>query len=144
MAAVLPYLNFNGNTEEAFNFYRNVFGGEFTTLMRFRDVPSEYKMSDAEGDKIMHVSLPIGEGTILMGSDVPQAMGQVVMGTNFYVSIHTTSEDEANKLFSGLTEGGHVAMPLEKSFWGSYFGMFRDKYGIQWMVSYEYSQNNNN
>lgn len=143
MAAVLPYLNFNGNTEEAFNFYKSVFGGEFTAIMRFKDVPSEYKMSDAEGEKIMHVSLPIGQGTMIMGSDVPDSMGKVVMGTNFYVSISTTSEAEADRLFNGLSEGGHVAMPLEKSFWGSYFGMFRDKFGIQWMVSYEYSQSNN-
>jgi PhnB protein len=143
MATVLPYLNFNGNTEEAFNFYKSVFGGEFTTIMRFKDVPQEYKMSEAEGEKIMHVSLPIGQGTMIMGSDVPEAYGKAVMGTNFYVSLHTTSQEEADKLFSGLAEGGHVAMPLERSFWGSYFGMFRDKFGIQWMVSYEYSQNNN-
>lgn len=140
MAAVNPYLNFNGNTEEAFNFYKSVFGGEFPTVMRFKDVPSEYKMSESEGEKIMHITLPIGQGTILMGSDVPEAMGKATTGTNFYISINTESEEEANKLFKGLSEAGQVTMRLEKSFWGAYFGMFKDKFGVQWMVNYDYNQ----
>ncbi len=140
MAAVNPYLNFNGNTEEAFNFYKSVFGGEFPMVMRFKDVPSEHKMSESEGEKIMHIALPIGLGTVLMGSDVPEAFGKAVVGTNFYISISTQSEEEANKLFNGLSAGGQVTMPMGKVFWGSYFGMFKDKFDVQWMVSYDYNQ----
>ncbi|MEJ7677842.1 MAG: VOC family protein [Segetibacter sp.] len=140
MAAVNPYLNFNGNAEEAFNFYKSVFGGEFPMVMRFKDVPAEYRMSESEGEKIMHIALPLGQGTMLMGSDVPEAMGKATIGTNFYVSISAQSEEEANKLFNGLSAGGQVTMPLEKAFWGDYFGMFKDKFGIQWMVNYNYNQ----
>jgi PhnB protein len=136
MATINPYLNFNGNTEEVFNFYKSVFGGEFTTISRFKEAPSEYKMSEKEGEKIMHISLPIGEGTTLMGSDVPEVMGKAIGGNNFSISINTTSEEEAHKLFNGLSAGGKVMMPLEKTFWGSLFGMFTDKFNIQWMVSY--------
>lgn len=116
MAAVNPYLNFNGNAEEAFNFYKSVFGGEFPMVMRFKDVPAEYRMSESEGEKIMHIALPLGQGTMLMGSDVPEAMGKATIGTNFYVSISAQSEEEANKLFNGLSAGGQVTMPLEKAF----------------------------
>ncbi len=139
MAAVAPYLNFNGNTEEAFNFYKSVFGGDFSMVMRFKDVPAEHQMGE-NGEKIMHISLPLGHGTLLMGSDVPEAMGKVTTGTNFYVSINAESEEEADKLFNGLSAGGQVFMPLEKTFWGSYFGMCKDKFDIQWMMSYEYNQ----
>jgi PhnB protein len=138
MAVIHPYLNFNGNTEEAFEFYRSVFGGDFNALMRFKDVPAEYMMNENESEKIMHISLPIGNGTMIMGSDVPEQYGKAITGTNFYVSISAGSEEEANRLFNGLSHGGHIAMPLERSFWGSYFGMFRDKFGIQWMINYEY------
>jgi PhnB protein len=140
MPAVNPYLNFNGNTEEVFEFYKSVFGGEFPMVMRFKDVPPQYKMSESEGEKIMHIALPIGQGSMLMGSDVPDAYGKVVIGTNFYVSISVESEGEANRLFNGLSAGGQVTMPLEKSFWGSYFGMFKDKFDVQWMISYDYNQ----
>ena len=140
MAAINPYLNFSGNCEEAFNFYRSVFGGEFLTLMRFKDVPAEVQMAQSEGEKIMHVSLPIGQGTVLMGSDRPAAMGPTTNGNNYYISISPESEAEATRLFNGLSAGGQVTMPLEKAFWGAYFGMCTDKFGIQWMVNYDYNQ----
>ena len=135
MAAVAPYLNFNGNTEEAFDFYKSVFGGEFSMVMRFKDAPAEYQMGESD-EKIMHISLPLGHGTLLMGSHVPEAMGKAITGTNFCVSIGTESEEEADKLFNGLSAGGQVIMPLEKAFWGSYFGMLKDKFDIRWMVSH--------
>lgn len=140
MAAVNPYLNFNGNAGEAFNFYKSVFGGEFATIMRFKDVPAEYKMSESEGAKIMHVALPIGKSTMLMGSDVPEKMGQAVTGSNVYISISADSEQEADKLFKGLSAGGQVMMPMDKAFWGAYFGMFKDKFGILWMINHAYDQ----
>jgi PhnB protein len=140
MATINPYLNFSGNCEEAFNFYKSVFGGEFLTKMRFKEVPAEYQMAENEGEKIMHVALPIGQGTILMGSDRPSAMGPTTNGNNYSISINTTSEQEAAKLFQGLSAGGQVTMPLEKAFWGAYFGMLTDKFGIQWMVNYDYNQ----
>ena len=140
MTAVNPYLNFSGNCEEAFDFYRSVFGGEFLMVMRFKDVPAEYQMADSEAEKIMHVSLPIGPGTVLMGSDTPAAMGPVTNGTNFFISISTGSEAEATALFNGLSAGGQISMPLGKAFWGAYFGMLTDKFGVQWMVSYDYNQ----
>lgn len=140
MATVNPYLNFGGNCEEAFNFYQSVFGGEFASKMRFKDMPSEHPTAESEGEKIVHVSLPIGQGTILMGSDRPEAMGPGTIGNNFSISINTESEEEATKLFNRLSADGQVTMPLEKAFWGAYFGMLTDKFGIQWMVNYDYNQ----
>jgi PhnB protein len=140
MKAVNPYLNFSGNCEEAFNFYRSIFGGEFATVMRFKDVPAEYQMDASEGEKIMHVALPIGQGTVLMGSDRPAAMGPTTPGDNSSISVSTGSEAEATRVFNGLSAGGQVTMPLEKAFWGSYFGMLTDRFGIQWMVSYDHNQ----
>ncbi|MBA2563173.1 MAG: VOC family protein [Chitinophagaceae bacterium] len=140
MAALNPYLNFNGNAEEAFNFYKSVFGGEFPMVMRFKDVPPEHQMGESDGEKIMHIALPIGKGTVLMGSDVPEMYGKTTMGTSFYISISAESEEEANKLFNGLSADGQVTMPLEKAFWGDYFGMFKDKFGVQWMVNYDYNK----
>ena len=145
MKAVNPYLNFSDNCEAAFNFYKSVFGGEFVTVMRFKDVPSEeldesHQMSDGEAEKIMHVALPIGQETILMGSDVPEGMGAVTIGTNFAISLSADSEAEATALFNKLSAGGQVTMPLDKAFWGDYFGMLTDKFGVQWMVSYAYNQ----
>jgi len=138
MASINPYLNFSGNCEEAFDFYRSVFGGEFLGKMRFKDVPAEDALPESEAEKIMHVALPIGQGTILMGSDKPDAMGPTTAGDNYFISISAQSEEEATRLFNGLSAGGQVAMPLERAFWGSLFGMFADKFGIQWMVNYEY------
>lgn len=138
MASVNPYLHFNGNTEEAFNFYKSVFGGEFPMVMRYKDAPAEHKMGESNGEKIMHISLPIGQGTMLMGNDVPEMYGNAIIGTNFYISINTENEEEASKLFNGLSTDGHIMMPLEKTFWGAYFGMLKDKFGVQWMVNYDY------
>lgn len=140
MTSVNPYLSFTDNCEEAFNFYRSVFGGEFDMVMRFKDVPAEYQSAEDDGNKIMHMSLPIGHGTMLMGSDTPAGMGPLTTGNNFAVTINAESEAEASRLFKGLSAGGQVTMPLEKQFWGDYFGMFTDKFGIQWMVSYAYNQ----
>ena len=137
MPSLNPYLNFNGNTEEAFNFYKSAFGGEFVTMQRFKDTPEAEKMPEGERNKIMHAALPIGKGNMLMGTDSLESMGQkLVVGNNFYISIDTESEDEANKLFNSLSGGGKVELPMQKTFWGSYFGMFKDKFGIQWMISY--------
>jgi PhnB protein len=141
MKAVNPYLNFSDNCEAAFEFYKSVFGGEFATVMRFKETPAEVmEVPASEAEKIMHMALPIGQGTILMGSDVPEAMGAVTTGTNFAISISTDSEAEATTLFNKLSAGGQVTMPLEKAFWGDYFGMLTDKFGVQWMVSYDYNQ----
>lgn len=141
MAQVNPYLTFNGNCEEAFNFYKSVFGGEFTYIGKFKDMPSEQPLPEGVGELIMHVSLPISKETILMASDANEAFGQTATaGTNFAVSINAENEDEAKKLFDGLSNGGKITMPLEKTFWGALFGMFTDKFGIHWMVNYDYEQ----
>lgn len=138
MAVVNPYLNFKGNTEEAFRFYQSVFGGEFITLLRFKDTPEKDRVPAHEQEKIMHVSLPIGKGNILMGTDALESMGHKLnTGNNFSLSIGTDSKEEADKLFNGLSEGGKVDVPLNTTFWGAYFGMLKDKFGIQWMVSYD-------
>lgn len=139
MAAINPYLTFNGNCEEAFNFYKSVFGGEFPYLGRFNEMPAEYKIPEDQGEKIMHVSLPIGNGTVLMGSDNSKEYGEAtIIGNNFSISLNTDSEDEAKRLFDALSAGGKVSMPLEKTFWGALFGMLVDKFGIQWMVNFDY------
>jgi PhnB protein len=141
MRTVNPYLNFQGNTEEAFDFYKSVFGGDFITLQRFKDTPEAGKIPASEREKIMHISLPIGKGSILMATDALESMGQkLVVGNNFSISISTDSEEEATRLFNKLSAGGKVEMPLGKTFWGSFFGMFADKFGIQWMVSYDYKE----
>lgn len=140
MAAVNPYLTFNGTCEEAFNFYKSVFGGEFPYAGKFSDMPSEYPIAESEKNKIMHISLPIGN-TVLMGSDAVEGFGGVPkIGDNFSVSINTDSEEEATRIFNGLSAGGKVTMPLDKTFWGALFGMFTDKFGINWMVNYDYEQ----
>lgn len=138
MKAVNPYLNFPGTTEDAFLFYRSVFGGEFAMLQRFKDTPEKDRVPVHEQDKIMHIALPIGNGTVLMGTDALESMGQhVSMGTNFHLSISTESEEEAKKLFAALSAGGKVTIPLDKMFWGAYFGMCTDQFSVQWMVSYD-------
>ncbi|GAB2662975.1 VOC family protein [Flavihumibacter cheonanensis] len=138
MALINPYINFNGNAEEAFNFYKSVFGGEFLRVMRYKDlaVPGA-SFAEKEADKIMHIALPIGKN-ILMGNDVPESMGRVNENENrSKISISTTSKEEADKLFNGLSAGGTIEFPIGDSPWGSYFGMFRDKYGIEWMVDFD-------
>lgn len=137
MATINPYLNFNGNCESAFRFYRSVFGGEYADFQRFREVPAEGQLPEDEGDRIMHVSLPIGRGGVLMGSDRPSSMSGTTNGDNFYISIQTESDEETDRLFNGLAAGGQVTMPLHKAFWGARFGMLKDKFGIQWMVNYD-------
>jgi PhnB protein len=143
MAVVNPYLNFNGTTEEAFTFYKSVFGGEFLTIQRFKDTPEKDKLSPEDQEKIMHIALPIGNDTILMATDALESMGHKLnAGNNFYMSISAESESEADKLFNGLAAGGTVTMPLMKTFWGAYFGILIDKFGIQWMMNYDYNNQN--
>lgn len=139
MATINPYLTFDGNTEEAFNFYRSVFGGEFMgEISRFKDMPGSENLSPQDGGKVMHVALLIGKGTTLMASDAIESMGQPLkVGNNFTISILPETEEEAHRLFNGLSAGGQVTMPLEKVFWSALFGMFTDKFGVQWMVNYE-------
>jgi len=143
MAAVNPYLNFKGNCEEAFTFYKSVFGGEFPFVGRYKDMPpsEEHTLSEADGEKIMHMTLPISKETMLMGSDVGGEWAQyTVEGNNVQLSVDTESEEEANRIFNALSEGGRVNMPLEKTFWGAYFGMLTDRFGINWMVNYHFNQ----
>jgi PhnB protein len=138
MAQINPYINFNGNAEEAFTFYKSVFGGEFTKIMRFKDISSpEFPVSENDANKIMYIALPIGKN-ILMANDVPEFMGLTNENENrSKISINTESKDEANRLFNGLSVGGKIEVPIGDSPWGSYFGMFRDKYGIEWMVVFD-------
>jgi PhnB protein len=139
MATLNPYLNFNGNTEEAFNFYKNVFGGEFTNLTRFSDTPAAAGMAPADVNKLMHVSLPIGKGNTLMGTDAVEGMGHTLtFGNNTQLSLEADSKEEAVKLFDGLSSGGNIEMPMSDQFWGAHFGMLTDKFGIKWMVNYTY------
>ncbi|MEN9459647.1 MAG: hypothetical protein RL135_2270 [Bacteroidota bacterium] len=138
MASINPHINFNGNAEEAFTFYQSVFGGEFATIMRFKDLASEeFVVDENEANKIMHIALPIGN-SVLMGNDVPQVLGRTNENENrSKIVISAESKEEADKLFKGLSSGGQIEMPISNSPWGSYFGMFRDKYGIEWMVDFD-------
>ncbi|TXF78888.1 VOC family protein [Chryseobacterium sp.] len=141
MAQVNAYLTFNGNCEEAFTFYKSVFGGEFPYIGRFGDMPSSEdgkQLSESEKNKIMHVSLPISQETVLMGSDTGgEWASHFVAGNNISLSLNTDSREEAERLFNELSEGGKVTMPLADTFWGAYFGMWTDKFGINWMVNYD-------
>jgi PhnB protein len=135
MATINPYLNFNGQCEAAFNFYKSVFGGEFLDFQRFKDSPPEDQLSGEENEWIMHVALPIGNDNFLMGSDSPSSMGAVTMGSNISISIQSESDEETDRLFNGLSAGGKITMPLQDTFWGARFGMFVDKFGIHWMIN---------
>ena len=139
MAQINPHINFNGNSEEAFNFYKSVFGGEFAKIMRFKDISSlEYPVAENEANKIMHIELPIGKSNVLMGNDVPEMMGRVNESENrSKIAIRAESKEEADKLFRGLSAGGKVEVPFGDSPEGSYFAMFRDKFGIEWMVDFD-------
>lgn len=140
MTSINPYLIFNGDCEAAFLLYQSVFGGEFPYMGKFKDMPpsdNNPPITDGDGEKIMHISLPIGGGSILMGSDSNAASGSVKMGDNVSLSINTDSRAEADRLFNGLSSGGTVKMPMEKTFWGAYFGMFVDKFGIHWMINFD-------
>jgi PhnB protein len=138
MALINPHINFNGNAEEAFNFYKSVFGGEFTQIVRFKDISSpEFPIPEKEANKIMHIVLPIGKNT-LMANDVPESMGCVNENENrSKIFIRAESREEADKLFNGLSAGGNIEAPIGDGPWGSYFGMFRDKFGIEWMVDFD-------
>ena len=141
MAKINPYINFNGNAEEAFDFYKSVFGGEFASIVRFKDLESpEFPIPDNEANKIMRIILPIGNNT-LIANDVPEAMGPVSENENrSKISVSTDSREEADKIFAGLTLGGTVEMPMSDSPWGTYFGMFRDQFGIEWTVEFDPKQ----
>ena len=138
MATINPHINFNGNAEEAFNFYKLVFGGEFAKIIRFKDLSgSGLSIAENESNKIMHISLPIGN-SFLMGNDVPEILGSTNERENrSKIVISAESKEEADRLFNGLSAGGEMEMPISDSPWGSYFGMFRDKYGIEWMVDFD-------
>lgn len=142
MALINPCINFNGNAEEAFNFYQSVFGGEFAPIIRFKDMSGpEFSVAENDANKIMHIALPIGNNT-LMANDIPESMGQVNENENrSKISISTETREEADKLFSGLSAGGNIEVPIGDSPWGSYFGMFRDKFGIEWMVEFDPKNN---
>ena len=138
MAQINPHINFNGNAEEAFTFYKSVFGGEFAKIIRFKDLSGpEFQPTPNEANKIMHIALPIGKN-ILMANDVPEYMGRTNENENrSKISIRADSKEEADKLFNGLSVGGQIEAPIGESPWGTYFGMFRDKYGIEWMIDFE-------
>lgn len=138
MKSINPYLNFPGNTEEAFNFYKKVFGGDFLGgVYRFKDTPEADKLSDSDKEKVMHVGLKMGESNYLMATDALESMGfKVTFGNNFYISIEAESKEEADKLFKGLSDGGKIEMPMADQFWGDYFGSLTDKFGVRWMINY--------
>ena len=137
MATINPHINFNGNAEQAFEFYRSVFGGEFAKIIRFKDLSSaDFKVPDNELNKIMHIALPVGKN-MLMANDVPEHLGVVSENENrSKISISAESREEADRLFAGLSAGGSIEMPMDDSPWGSYFGGFRDKFGIEWMIDF--------
>jgi PhnB protein len=137
MALINPHINFNGNAEEVFNFYKSVFGGEFSTIVRLKDISSpEFPVAENDANKIMHIALPIGKNS-LMANDVPESMGPVNENENrSKIAVSAESREEADKLFNGLSAGGIIEVPMDDSPWGSYFGMFRDKFGIEWMVDF--------
>ena len=136
MATLNPWINFNGNAEEAFSFYKSVFGGEFTKVIRFKDLASnEFPVPEKEQNKIMYIALPIGKDALLIANDVPEVLGRVNENENrSKILVGTESKEEADRLFTGLSDGGEVEGPMGDSPWGSYAGMFRDKYGIEWII----------
>jgi len=138
MKSINPYLNFPGNTEEAFNFYKKIFGGDFAGgIFRFKDTPEADKLNKSDQEKVMHVGLPMGKSNFLMATDALESMGfKINFGNNFYIAIDAESREEADKLFNGLSQGGKVEMPMADQFWGDYFGSLADKFGVQWMVIY--------
>jgi PhnB protein len=143
MALINPHVNFNGNAEEAFTFYKSVFGGEFAKVIRFKDLAGpEFPVAEKEENKIMHIALLIGKGSMLMANDVPEAMGRTNENENrSKIVINAETKEEANKLFNGLSVGGQIEGPIGDSPWGSYFGCFRDKYGIEWIVEFDPNYN---
>lgn len=141
MLGVNPYFNFMGNSEEAMKYYKSLFGGEFTIFSRFKEMPGAEKMSLADQEKIIHISLVVNKHTTFMATDFLESMEQKLMlGNNSHVCIQCETEAEANKFFEGLSKGGKVEMPMNKTFWGAYFGMCVDKFGISWMINYTYEK----
>jgi PhnB protein len=137
MKTVNVYLNFPGSSEEAFSFYRSIFGGEFLSFQRFRETPEAPTLPESEKDKLMHISLPIGKNSLLMATDAVGVHGeQLKVGNNFHLSVEAESKEEADRILAALSKGGKVSMPLQDTFWGAYFGMLVDRFDIQWMVSY--------
>lgn len=142
MAQLNLYFNFDGDCRQAFEFYSRAFGKEISYIGTFGEMPAEEgapELSSEDKARIMHVSLPISEGTVLMGSDVLNCYSQCVKGNNVSASINATSKEEADRLFSALSENGQITMPLADTFWGAYFGMFVDQFGINWMVNFDYN-----
>ncbi len=140
MTAINPYLTFNGNCEEAFNFYVSVLGGQPPTFVRFDAFHSEDGLGGSDSEKIMHVAIPIGDGSVLMGSDTADAMVSAVFGTNFSISLQVDSQADADRFYSGLSAGGKATMPMNLAPWGDYFGMLVDQFGIQWMINHVQNQ----
>lgn len=138
MPTITPWINFNGNAEEAFTFYKSVFGGEFSKIVRFKDLASaEFKPSEKEANKVMYIALPIGKSNMLIANDVPEMMGRVSENENrSKILINAESKEEAERLFNGLSAGGTVEGPMGDSPWDTYAGMFRDKYGIEWIIEF--------
>ncbi len=139
MLTTNPYFNFMGNTYEAMKFYKSIFGGDFTAAQQFKDMPGCEKMPVEEQEKYMHITLTTPDGTTFMATDALESMGQhLVFGNNYHVCLHTESEAETDKLFTGLAEGGKIEMPVNKTFWGAYCGMCCDKFGVNWLITYTY------
>jgi len=130
------YLHFTGEAETAMKFYRKIMGGEFVTFTRYKDMPGGEKMPPEQSEKLIHVHLAIGNGCNIMATDMPGGVSDIVKGNNYHICINTDSEAETERLFNELSEDGKIDMPLNRTFWGAYFGMFRDKFGVQWMVNY--------
>ena len=143
MRAIHPWINFNGNAEEAFTFYKSVFGGEFTKIVRFSDLSGTgFPVAENEANKIMTIALPIGKHNVLMANDVPEFMGRVNENENrSKIVVNAESREEADNIFNGLSAGGDVEGPIGDSPWGTYAGMFRDKYGIEWIVEFDPNYN---
>lgn len=143
MRTINPWINFNGNAEEAFTFYKSVFGGEFTKIIRFKDLASdEFPVAEAEANKLMYIALPIGKYNVLIANDVPEFMGKVSESENrSKIAVSAESREAADKIFDGLSAGGDVEGPIGDSPWGTYAGMFRDKYGIEWIVEFDPNYN---
>ena len=141
MLGTNPYFNFMGNTGDAMNFYRSIFGGEFTIYQRFKDMPGCEKMPPEEQDMFMHISLTTPTGIVFMATDALASMEQhLTFGNNYHICLHTESEAETDQLFNGLSAGGKVTMPVNKTFWGAYCGMCCDKFGVHWLLTYTYTQ----
>ena len=141
MLSINPYLHFMGRTEAAMNFYKSALNGEFTIFQRFKDTPGGEKMSASEQEKMIHISLRLANGVVIMATDLLESMEQKLeTGNNVHLCIQAESEKEADKIFQALSAGGKIEMPMNKTFWGAYFGMTRDKFGIQWMINFEYQK----